>query len=72
MRELLMNLFGENCCAQYCLELGFCEAGLEKIEMDLTKIKPDITSDEIRHLFRTLREYNYKIERIKNVLRARP
>ena len=48
------------------------EAGLKKIEMDLTKIKPDITSDEIRHLFRTLREYNYKIERIMNVLRARP
>lgn len=24
MKELLMNLFGENCCAQYCLELGFC------------------------------------------------
>ena len=48
------------------------EAGLKKIEMDLTKIKPDITSDEIRHLFRTLREYHYKIERIKNVLRARP
>lgn len=48
------------------------DAGLEKVEMDLTKIKPNITSDEIRHLFRTLREYDYKVERIKNVLRARP
>ena len=24
MKELLMNLFGENCCARFCLELGSC------------------------------------------------
>ena len=24
MKELLMNLFGENCCAKYCLALGSC------------------------------------------------
>lgn len=47
------------------------DAGLRTWEVDLTKIKPDITSDEIRHLFRTLREYDYRVERIKNILRAR-
>lgn len=36
---------------------------------DLTLIKPDITDDEIRHLLRTLREYGYKVQRQKNVIR---
>lgn len=36
---------------------------------DLSLIKPDITNEEIRHLLRTLREYDYKIKREKNVIK---